>query len=127
MRVARLGCIGLVWLAPHLASAAWLRCVAIGQEKSGPFAVDTMVTNVGDLPPERLEHLKQRLRSAITGLTPNASLTSVDCAATDDQLAADHAYSRLWTKQSKTFGWTHLTVLTPDQWLADSDYNDGAN
>jgi hypothetical protein len=126
MRLVRAGLAFLVGLAPGAAPASWLRCVAIGQSTGGPFAVDTAVTNVGTVPPERLDHLKQRLSAAVTDMTPDASISSVSCATTDDQLAAEAAYSRLWSKQSKTFGWTRLSVLTPDQWLADTDYSDGA-
>jgi hypothetical protein len=116
----------LLGLMPIAAQAAWLRCVATGTGASGNFAYDTTVTNIGKLPPARLDHLKQRLAAYVTKTEPQATGTHVDCFTTDDQVKASEQYERAWMAQVRRLGWDHLTAVTPDVWLADTDYSDGA-
>jgi hypothetical protein len=110
---------------PMAAQSSWLRCIASGHDSASEFAVDTAVVNVGSVSPARVETLKQKLLSYVRKGNPDATSLQANCFVGDDQDSANAHFSRSWMAMVRRLGWANVLVITPDVWLADSDYLDG--
>jgi hypothetical protein len=106
------------------AAASWLYCTATGTDGTGAIAYNTTIANVGAVPTPRMAHFQQRLLAHVTQADPDARGLHADCFAFDDQLAATAHYSRSLDGVARRLGWDHVTVLTPETWLADTDIVD---
>ena len=103
------------------AGATWLYCTATGTDSTGAVEFQTTAADVGALPQPRLVHLKQRLLAHVSQLDADAHGLQANCFSFDDQTAAMSDYSRTLNATSKRLGWDHVTVVAPEDWLADSD------
>jgi hypothetical protein len=103
------------------AGATWLYCTATGTDGTGAIEFQTTAADVGDVTPPRLAYFKQRLLKHVTQANADARGMQVTCFSFDDQTAAMSDYSRSLNATSKRVGWEHVTVVAPDDWLADSD------
>jgi len=103
------------------AGATWLYCTATGTDGTGAIEFQTTAADVGAVPAPRLTHLKQLLVAHVTKADPDARGLQADCFSFDDQLAAMSQYSRTLDATARRVGWDHVTVVAPEDWLADSD------
>jgi hypothetical protein len=110
--------------ATSQASATWLYCTATGTDGSGAIGFQTTAVDVGDVPPPRLAYFKQRLLKRVTQADADARAVQADCFSFDDQLAAMSQYSHTLDTAARRLGWDHVTVVAPEDWLADSDIKD---
>jgi len=106
------------------AKAAWLYCTAAGTDGTGAIAFQTTAAEVGDLKPPRLAYFKQRLLKHVTQADADARGMQANCVSFDDQLAAMSQYSHTLDTTARRLGWDHVTVVAPEDWLADSDIKD---
>ncbi len=103
------------------AAATWLTCGAVGTDAAGAFAVQTTSADVGALPPDRLDALKQRLAAYVAKADAGAKISGINCNTFDDVVQVNSTYSQAINATSRRYGWDHFTVVHPDEWLAAKD------
>lgn len=106
------------------ARATWLYCIASGTDGTGAIEFQTTAADVGAVSPQRLAYFKQRLLSRVAQLNADAHGMQANCFNFDDQLLAMSQYSHTLDVASRRLGWDHVTVVAPEDWLADSDIKD---
>jgi len=110
--------------ASSRANATWLYCTAAGTDGTGAIGFQTTAADVGAVPAQRLAYFKQRLLKHVAQANADARGMQATCFSFDDQTEAMSQYSHTLDTAARRLGWDHVTVVAPEDWLADGDIKD---